>query len=453
MSKIKEFLKGIVSNYKNSFKQYTATNIIILLTTLFFVFALENLPTITDKLLIVIVICAVNFFTCETYFKKMSQRGIAYIVSIGVAIGLEKLMYTENLSAVRFGIGYIIIVFLIGLIQVIRNSEVDVGEYVVKTFKNLFGVGIIYSILNIGLTLILFIFIALILNDTNNFNLIGRLQIALLGLWMLPASLVAITDVKNEVSKFIKAIILYIMLPLTILATAIIYMYMAKIIIIREIPANSIYRILAGLFIVAFPVWTAIHAFREEAKIIEKFCKILPISFIPFVLLQIYSIYARIDGNGLTPSRYIGIMFIVFEIIAIFLSLYKERKYLIHTITAVSVIIAISTMLPIVNVQSASNISQSNRLKKAWRTGQSFDELSDENKEIAKSAYDYLKRQNDSDKYIPNYVSEDEMDKSTKDNRNYYNDYVQYKNVECTLLSTKLFIQSCISHITYSGVI
>lgn len=430
MSKIKEFLKGIVSNYKNSFKQYTATNIIILLTTLFLVFALENLPTITDKLLTVIVICAVNFFTCETYFKKMSQRGIAYIVSIGVAIGLEKLMYTENLSAVRFGIGYIIIVFLIGVIQVIRNSEVDVGEYVVKTFKNLFGVGIIYSILNIGLTLILFIFIALILNDTNNFNLIGRLQIALLGLWMLPASLVAITDVKNEVSKFIKAIILYIMLPLTILATAIIYMYMAKIIIIREIPANSIFRILAGLFIVAFPVWTAIHAFREEAKIIEKFCKILPISFIPFVLLQIYSIYARIDGNGLTPSRYIGIMFIVFEIIAIFLSLYKERKYLIHTITAVSVIIAISTMLPIVNVQSASNISQSNRLKKAWRTGQSFDELSDENKEIAKSAYDYLKRQNDSDKYIPNYVSEDEMDKSTKDNRNYYNDYVQYKNVE-----------------------
>ena len=125
----------------------------------------------------------------------MSQRGIAYIVSIGVAIGLEKLMYTENLSAVRFGIGYIIIVFLIGLIQVIRNSEVDVGEYVVKTFKKLFGVGIIDSILNIGLTLILFIFIALILNDTNNFNLIGRLKIALLGLWMLPASLVSITDV------------------------------------------------------------------------------------------------------------------------------------------------------------------------------------------------------------------------------------------------------------------
>ncbi len=56
---------------------------------------------------------------------------------------------------------------------------------------------------------------------------------------MLPASLVAITEIKQDFSKFIKAIILYIMLPLTLLATAIIYIYMAKIFIIREVPANS----------------------------------------------------------------------------------------------------------------------------------------------------------------------------------------------------------------------
>ena len=40
-------------------------------------YQMELVQTITDKLLTVIVICAVNFFTCETYFKKMSQRGIA----------------------------------------------------------------------------------------------------------------------------------------------------------------------------------------------------------------------------------------------------------------------------------------------------------------------------------------------------------------------------------------
>ncbi len=226
---------------------------------------------------------------------------------------------------------------------------------------------------------------------------------------MLPASLVAITEIKQDFSKFIKAIILYIMLPLTLLATAIIYIYMAKIFIIREVPANSIFRIITGLFIVAFPVWVMIDAFKKESKIVENICKILPIAFIPFLLLQTYSICARIDGNGLTPSRYIGIAFIVFEAIAIFLSLYKERKYLIHTITTAIALIAISTILPVVNMESASNISQANRLKRAWRENQSFSELSEDNKKIACSAYIYLSDQKNAKKYIPNYIDEEEI--------------------------------------------
>ena len=248
--------------------------------------------------------------------------------------------------------------------QAIKNTKADVGEYSVKVLKNLLNVGIVYAILNIGLTLISLIFISLILSY-KEFGLLGRLQIALFGLLVLPASLVAITEIKQDFSKFIKAIILYIMLPLTLLATAIIYIYMAKIFIIREVPANSIFRIITGLFIVAFPVWVMIDAFKKESKIVENICKILPIAFIPFLLLQTYSICARIDGNGLTPSRYIGIAFIVFEAIAIFLSLYKERKYLIHTITTAIALIAISTILPVVNMESASNISQANRLKKS----------------------------------------------------------------------------------------
>ncbi len=52
MSKIKNFFKGIATNYKNSFKQYTATNIVIILTTLFFMFGYDKLTgTITNKTL------------------------------------------------------------------------------------------------------------------------------------------------------------------------------------------------------------------------------------------------------------------------------------------------------------------------------------------------------------------------------------------------------------------
>lgn len=438
MSKFKNFFKGIATNYKNSFKQYAATNIIIILTTLFFMFGLNKLTgTIINKTLTIAILSAINFFACETYLKKLGQRGIGYVIGLGIAIGFEKLIYSSNSSDAisRICIGYAMIVFLIALIQAIKNTKVEIGEYAVKAFKNLFNIGIVYTILNIGLTLIILIFITLILNNKSNFDLMARLQIALLGLFLLPATLIAITEIKEDISKFIKVIILYIMLPLTILATVIIYIYMAKIFIIREIPANSIFRILTGLFIVAFPVWIMIDAFKQESKLIERTCKILPIAFIPFVLLQTYSICARMDGNGLTPSRYIGIAFIIFEAIAIFLSLYKERKHLIHFITTATVIIAIATILPVVNMETASNISQANRLKKAWKENQSFSDLSEENKKIAQSAYLYLEKQDDADKYIPSYIDENAVEEYMADEKEYY-----YKYTSKTIQYPELYI-------------
>lgn len=427
MSKIKSFFTKMATNYKSSFKKYTATNILIILMTLFFVIKYNDLPRITSEILLIATVSGVGFFTCETYLKKVWQRVISYIVCIGIAVIFESGIIPENEMVCT---GYVLSVFLIGLIKAIKNTEVDIGEYIIKVLKNLFNVGIIYTILNIGLTLILLIFMILILNNENNWDLMARLQIALLGFLVLPASLVAITEINNDISKFIKTIILYIMLPLTIIATAIIYIYMAKIFIIREIPSNAIYRILAGLFTVAFPIWVSIYTFKEQSKSIEKMCKILPIAFAPFILLQIYSIYTRIAENGLTPSRYIGVVFIIFEIIAIFLSLYKERKYLIHTITTAVILIVISTILPFVNMQSASYISQSNRLKKAWKANQTFNQLSDENKNISKSAYKYLIRENNSIKYIPSYIDDEAIENYNKSDNYSYTNYLHYEYID-----------------------
>lgn len=427
MSKIKSFFTKMATNYKSSFKKYTATNILIILMALFFVIKYNDLPRITGEILLIATVSGVGFFTCETYLKKVWQRVISYIVCIGIAVIFESGIIPENEMVCT---GYVLSVFLIGLIKAIKNTEVDIGEYIIKVLKNLFNVGIIYIILNIGLTLILLIFMILILNNENNWDLMARLQIALLGFLVLPASLVAITEINNDISKFIKTIILYIMLPLTIIATAIIYIYMAKIFIIREIPSNAIYRILAGLFTVAFPIWVSIYTFKEQSKSIEKMCKILPIAFAPFILLQIYSIYTRIAENGLTPSRYIGVVFIIFEIIAIFLSLYKERKYLIHTITTAVILIVISTILPVVNMQSASYISQSNRLKKAWKANQTFNQLSDENKNISKSAYKYLIRENNSIKYIPSYIDDEAIKNYNKSDNYSYTNYLHYEYID-----------------------
>lgn len=419
MSKIKDCFSNIAKNYKHNVLQYTFTHIIVMITTAILVLGnYDKFDNILEQIAIIGLISAINAFASESFCKKTWQRVITGIIGTVIGIIFARLIYVrDSVIVTRIIVGYCATVFLIGLMKVIKNSKLEFHEYCTQIFQNLFNSVIIYLILNIGLSIIISIFILLLLDNVDSLDIILRLQIAIAGWFLVPAFLMAITNSKYNVSKFIEVIISFVLLPLTILATIIIYLYMAKMFIMREIPANSIFRILAGLFVVAFPVWTMAYSFREKNKIIKIFCKAMPISFIPFIGLQIYSISVRCKENGITPLRYLGIMLIIFEVVTIFLSLYKNRKYILHTITTGSILLVISTILPVVNMHTISNMSQANRLLKAWKEEEKYSQLTEEQKEIVLSSYYYLINQEDGKKYIPEYLEEETI----KDKEKYYN--------------------------------
>lgn len=419
MSKIKDCFSNIAKNYKHNVLQYTFTHIIVMITTAILVLGnYDKFDNILEQIAIIGLISAINAFASESFCKKTWQRVITGITGTVIGIIFTRLIYVrDSVIVTRIIVGYCATVFLIGLMKVIKNSKLEFHEYCTQIFQNLFNSVIIYLILNIGLSIIISIFILLLLDNVDSLDIILRLQIAIAGWFLVPAFLMAITNPEYNVSKFIEVIISFVLLPLTILATIIIYLYMAKMFIMREIPANSIFRILAGLFVVAFPVWTMAYSFREKNKIIKIFCKAMPISFIPFIGLQIYSISVRCKENGITPLRYLGIMLIIFEVVTIFLSLYKNRKYILHTITTGSILLVISTILPVVNMHTISNMSQANRLLKAWKEEEKYSQLTEEQKEIVLSSYYYLINQEDGKKYIPEYLEEETI----KDKEKYYN--------------------------------
>ena len=261
-----------------------------------------------------------------------------------------------------------------------------------------------------------------LLTPGKNYELVLRAQIAIAGFFLIPATLLSITNTEGENSKFIETVISFVLLPLTAIATIIIYIYMIKILVLRQIPQNSIYRIVAGLFVVAFPVWVMTYEFKEKNRFVEVFSKIMPIAFIPLIGLQIYSIGARIGENGITPVRYMGVMFIIFEIVAIVLSIVNKRKYLTNAVLVAAVLMAISTILPVVNLEQISNYNQASRLRKAWREGESFTSLSKEEKATASSAYRYLSRQENCEKYLPKYLDKEELTKKLIEHYSPYGD-------------------------------
>ena len=411
MEKVKDFFNRLTSNYKTYVKQYMATNIVIIIATLVFTFANFNAwSKFLTSFAIIAVIAAINFFVAESYFKKKSARIYSYIIGFAIAGIFERFVHYNafGTSIYRILIGYSIVAFLIGLFKVIKNSGLELSKYCTRAFKNLFGTGVIYGILVVGFILIMTIAISL-LTSGKDYEPVMRAQIAIFGLFLVPATLLSITNTEGESSKFIEAVISFVLLPLTALATIIIYIYMLKILALRQIPQNSIYRIIAGLFVVAFPVGVMTYEYKQKNKFVEVFSKIMPIAFIPLIGLQVYSIGARIGENGITPVRYMGVMFIIFEIIAIVLSIVNKRKYLTNAVLVAAVLMAISTILPVVNMEEISNYNQASRLKNAWREGESFTSLSSEEKATASSAYRYLLIQENSEKYLPKYLDKEEL--------------------------------------------
>ena len=429
MIKIKEFFQ---TDIKDILKKYLLTNITIWIITIICLF--EGLRQNTD-ILTILSFCAIQFWAIETIFKDKTKKIIGYIVSIIVSIGINA--FIQNTSKmndilVQY-IGSIISVYissisLIGIYTIIKKADIKFHEYVIKIFENLLKTGIVYGILQIGIIGLIYIFMSLILNNTTGvWEVIGKAEILLSGFYLTPATIYSFTKTENETSKALKNILSYVILPLVVAALVIVYMYIVRILVNREIPKNFLFGLNTGIFIASYFVWTTCYSLREEKRTVGKIATYMPIIFIPLLILQIYSLAVRIIPYGITIQRYMGIVILVFEICAIVFSLIKQRKHESKIIFATIGIMIFVLLVPFVNVFDAPANSQLARLKKVWKEGQHFEDLSDEDKKTAESILDYFRYDSLAKNKVPSYIDETEITKYNDKQNNIY-DYDLYND-------------------------
>ena len=382
MNKIKDKIQSI-------FGHFPLTLIIVFFLTIFLsITTIEsNISTaIIENTALFCIVFAISTFTTEAIMKKgMSKRKILiYILSLGISSLLTYLVNIENDMIVtyvsRIIITYFTCLLLFAIFALYKLSGQKFNEYLTRVATNLFKSGIIFVILAFGIAMVISVFCLLILKG--KYTLILRAEILVFGLYFVPKLMYAFVDIDGEINKFFEAIFKYVLDILVIIAT---------------------------LFILGVPIWT-IASFFEDNKLISKVNKILPFAFIPFILLQIYSLGVRIIDNGLTELRYVGCMLILFEIIYIAMYI-KNREKVGNSIIVLIVLSVITLIVPQVNMYRASNLSQYIILTK-------YDIAKDYSQEELskfKGAYYYLKNSNGGKNLIDKALSEDEKDKLEKD--------------------------------------
>lgn len=411
--KFKEKFKNIPQLIKKIFEKFPLTILAIVLFTMFSTIVMDTKlvePHIFENILLFTIYFVSGSFLVESILNKKDKKKVG--TYIAVAIISTIFIVLQNSSSEAENIQYIVSKILICYISTLwilsvyflfKKSEKDFKEYILKVFINVIKTSIIYGILSIGVVIVSSIFVYLIWEGLG-YTLIARLETILLGFYYIPKLLYCLIDTDEDVHTFFKGLIKYVLTSLVIISFAIIYMYIIKILVLRDMPRNQIFRILSALFIIGMPIWTMMQHFKDESiwgKISEK----LPVAFIPFILLQIYTIGIRIINNGFTPFRYICVALILFEIAYVIIYIIKKEK-LELLLLILNAIIIVSIIIPGINMFKISNISQAHNLK----IFKDKSDYTDGEKEKIYGAYKYLKYSEGGEEYIDKILQSEDIE-------------------------------------------
>lgn len=364
-----------------------------------------------------------------------------YILFYDIFTFYRDLFGTTRVILVVCGIAAIL--FFTGVYFLSRRPEISsFSSYCTHVFSALFFAGITFSVLMSGTGSLTGIFTLLLWGDFEKIYL--PILMLLLGGYFIMRCISCFTEKPGEVNGFIYVLVHYVMTIMCMIAYVIIYAYMLKILILREFPSNSVYAILTALFVISMPIvymsagMTRRHAVAEADNneqdaadpaeagapeqpsetephdAIAKIARILPLVFAPFVLLQIYTVFVRIRQYGLTPKRYFGVIFILFEITAIVLyliSLLKKSFKMQVLLPVFAGFVLFATLLPFTNAIGLSRTVQSFCIDAYLSAQENVAESDKYLRSRAAAAYEYLLEDKQNKKYLETHHTAKECDR------------------------------------------
>ena len=243
--KLKEKINDLFNILKKSIKKFPVTTISIYILTVIYAVCIGNNNVdwqVINRIATFTSIFATTTFLIETVSNKKKNQIIWYILALiwsaistisiytkeGPVFGLSNEIFIHFVS--RVICCYVISLIILSIYYNFKKSEKSFGSYLTSVVVSIFKTSLIYGILAIGLLIITSIFIFLILNG-RHYILLGRIEILLLGMYYVPTVIYSLYNQQGEIGKFAKVVIKYILGTLVMVAFAIIYIYILKILI------------------------------------------------------------------------------------------------------------------------------------------------------------------------------------------------------------------------------
>ena len=378
MKKIKENVKKLLLHFKSGFERFPITIILAFLHFITGIYIAEVRSFQSDEFVEVnlllfgsIFITAMFEMLYEKYFYKQNKwlvRGIYSAITfvISIIFFVEYLRTNDYYNIYYFTLIPISIVLFL-LIPILKKKE-NKEKYLQSVFSNFVITGIFAGVLWIGVEIILTTVNYLFFYSgdslffrltTYSFWFITEVFGASLFLSLLKKP---DDNLENYEFPFIfNLLIKFVIIPLIIIYTGVLYIYMMKVLISMHLPKGLISHLVLWYTAFSVAVMILITPFTQKDKFFENFKKYFPYFSIPLIFASLFAVFQRTYQYGITENRYyvlISIFWLLFCMI-----LYIRKMNITGIFISLITCLVISVYTPL-SAKNISNFSQSQRLKR-----------------------------------------------------------------------------------------
>lgn len=358
---------------------FTVLCLVVTASIICYIISLNEVPALTlEKWVFTLVVGAllgmVAQFSLER-FEKLSRLipalyGVALLLTAGYFAILWPAPELSPEIATRTFVAVISMICAVLWIPAFKGKA-DFNKIALIHFKSFFT-SILYSgVMSAGLAAIIFAIDQLLysVNDDSYSYMMSIVWVIFAPVFYLsllpkfnPKSLTeeAAAQKTSSYPRFLEILVSYISIPLFTAYTIVLFAYFIKILVSMNWPSGQLGPMVlaySGIGLIIF-----VLASLPENRFAILYRKIFPKIWVPIVIMQLVSVWIRLNAYGITESRYYVALFGIFSIVtAVFLSLRPVHNNRIIALLVAS--FAIFSIIPPVDAFTVSRNSQINRIE------------------------------------------------------------------------------------------
>ena len=377
MKKIKENVKKLLSHFKSGFERFPITIILTFMHFITGIYIAEVRNFQSDEFIEVNLLLFGSIFITgmceiirEKYFYEKNKwlvRGIySFITLVLSIIFYVDYLQTNDYNNFKFWALIPISIILFVLIPILNRENKE--KYLQSEFSDFVITYIFAAVLFVGIAIVLTTISYLFFSSNNDFFF----RLTTYSFWFIAEvfgaslflSLLKKPDDNLENYKFpsiFNLLIKFVIIPLIVIYTGVLYIYMAKAVISMQLPKGLISHLVLWYTAFSVIIMILITPFTQKDKFLGNFKKYFPYFSIPLIFASLFALFQRIYQYGITEKRYYVLILIFWLLFCMILFIRKMNITGIFISLIACVVIAVYTPF---SAKSVSNFSQKERLKR-----------------------------------------------------------------------------------------